>query len=55
MKKIIILAIALLSTGIVFATTALTKHTDAKPAIVKVDANAAAGHGITNDAIATAD
>jgi len=55
MKKIIILAVALLSTGIVFATTVLTKHNDVKPAIVKVDANTTAGHNIANDAIATAD
>ncbi|WP_175404081.1 hypothetical protein [Mucilaginibacter sp. PPCGB 2223] len=55
MKKIIILAVALLSTGIVFATTALTKHNDEKTAIVKVDATATTGHTVANDAVASAD
>lgn len=54
MKKIIILAIALLSTGIVFSETVLRKDT-AKPAIVKIDKNATTEHSVANDAIATAD
>lgn len=55
MKKIIILAVALLSTGIVFSATLLTKKTDAKPAIVKIDKNATVEHSIAGDAIAVAD
>ena len=55
MKKIIILAVALLSTGIVFSETILRKDTNVKPAIVKIDKNATTEHNVANDAIATAD
>lgn len=54
MKKIIILAIALLSTGIVFGTI-LSKEANVKAAVVKIDKNATVEHSVTNDAIATAD
>jgi len=53
MKKIIILAIALLSTGIVFSETVFKKDASAKTAAVKVvksvDGN------IANDSVASGD
>jgi len=55
MKKIIILAIALLSTGIVFSETVLRKEATPKASIVKIDKNATTEHNVANDAIATAD
>jgi hypothetical protein len=55
MKKIIILAIALLSTGIVFSGTVLRKEASVKAAVTKIDKNATSEHTVANDAIATAD
>ncbi|WP_448700682.1 hypothetical protein ACFGVR_01650 [Mucilaginibacter sp. AW1-3] len=55
MKKIIILAVALLSTGIVFSATVLNKENNAKSEIVKIGKTATTGHNVANDAIATAD
>jgi len=53
MKKIIVLGIALLSTGIVVATS-LTKGTAVKP-VVKIEKNTPAQGDVANDAMASAD
>jgi hypothetical protein len=53
MKKIIVLAIALLSTGIVVGTT-YKREVNAKP-VVKIEKTAPAQGNVANDSVASAD
>ena len=55
MKKIIILAIALLSTGIVVSETIQKNDVTAKTATLKIEKSMVSGGNRVNDAIATAD
>jgi len=55
MKKLIILAIALLSTGIVISATTQKRDINANTAKLKIEKNVSIERNVANDAIASAD